>query len=411
MAAPSKAGRPVSRLLRTLLFSTLYPSQARPTHGLFVEARQRELLALGDLQTVVVAPVPWFPSRSPRFGEYALFAATPPHELRQGMAVHHPRYALLPKIGMSTAPFALAAACVPTLARLRREGFDFDLIDAHYYYPDGVAAALLSRWFGRPCTITARGSDVNLIAEHAVPRRLMKWAAAQAGASIGVSAALAQRLAAIGAPVEKVHVARNGVDVDRFRPEARAEARRRLGLAEGPWLLSVGNLLPVKRHHLVIGALALLRQRWPSLRLAVVGRGPLADELQRLAQDQGLQDAVVLAGAVPQDDLRWWYSAADLLVLASSREGWPNVLLEAMACGLPVVASRVGGVPEIVSDSTVGVAAEFDTADALAALIDARLATPAVPALVRAHAASMGWAATARLVRGIFDQVSQGARA
>jgi glycosyltransferase involved in cell wall biosynthesis len=401
----------VSRSLRTLLFSTLYPSQARPTHGLFVEARQRELLALGGLETVVVAPVPWFPSRSPRFGEYAIFASTPPQELRQGMAVHHPRYALLPKIGMSTAPFAMAAACVPTLARIRRGGFDFDLIDAHYFYPDGVAAALLAKWFGRPCTITARGSDVNLIAEHAVPRRLMKWASAQAGASIGVSAALAQRLAAIGAPQDRIHVARNGVDLERFRPEARAEARRRLGLAEGTWLLSVGNLLPVKRHHLVIEALARLRQRWPGLRLAVVGRGALAEELQQQALAQGLRDAVVFAGAVPQDELRWWYSAADLLVLASSREGWPNVLLEAMACGLPVVASRVGGVPEIVTDGAVGEAAVFDTADALAEVLAKRLSMPVDADRIRAHAASMGWAETARQVRGIFDRVVQGSAA
>ena len=93
----------------------------------------------------VVAPVPWFPSAAKRFGEYTQFAATPRQEQRNGLEVHHPRYLLLPKVGMNLAPYAMALGALRTVRRLQREGFDPDLIDAHYYYPDGVAAAMLGR--------------------------------------------------------------------------------------------------------------------------------------------------------------------------------------------------------------------------------------------------------------------------
>lgn len=379
----------MKRPIRTLLFSTLYPSAERPGHGIFVETRLRELLGTGQVESHVVAPVPWFPSRHARFGVRAAMARTPAREVRHGIDVRHPRYALLPKVGMSSAPLTLALGARRAVQRLLDEGFDFDLIDAHYFYPDGVAAALLARWFRKPLVITARGSDVNVIAEHALPRRLMRWASQQASASVGVSAALAQRLRDIGAPPDRVHVLRNGVDTERFAPQL--EARQRLGVQCAPLLLSVGNLLPVKRHGLVIEALALLRPDFPQARLAIVGGGPLQAELAAKAAALGLADAVQMVGAVSQDRLVSWYGAADLLVLASSREGWPNVLLESMACGTPVLASRVGGVPEIVNNPAIGMSAVFDTPAALAGALRLAMEQGFCRDAVRQHALGMGW--------------------
>lgn len=149
--------------MKVLLFSSLFPSSVRPVHGIFVETRLRELIKTECVQAKVVAPVPWFPSKAERFGEYARFAATPRFERRNGLDVYHPRYALLPKIGMHLAPYAMALGALPTLLRLQKEGFDFDLIDAHYYYPDGVAAGLLAKRLGKPFVVTARGTDLNLI--------------------------------------------------------------------------------------------------------------------------------------------------------------------------------------------------------------------------------------------------------
>ena len=181
--------------IRTLLFSTLFPSEVRPGHGIFVETRLRELLASGQIQTKVVAPVPWFFSTDDRFGNYARMARTPLRETRQGVDIQHPRYFLPPKVGMNIAPFMLALGAVPAVRRLIGEGFDFDVIDAHYYYPDGVAAAILAWYFKKPFVVTARGSDINLIAEHAIPGNMIRWAADKASASIGVSVALTGAMA------------------------------------------------------------------------------------------------------------------------------------------------------------------------------------------------------------------------
>src|SRR5713226_98999 len=199
-------------MVRLLTFSTLYPSSVRPGHGIFVESRLRHLVASGSAQSVVVAPVPWFPSSRSWFGKYSTFARTPRRE------VQHPRYPLLPKIGMSTAPFLLARACLSTLRHLIDKGYNFDVIDAHYFYPDGVAAALLGRHLGKPVVITARGSDIMLIARHAVPRRLIIWAARKAAAVIAVSGALGRSLEGLGIEAGKVTALRNGVDLEAFRP-------------------------------------------------------------------------------------------------------------------------------------------------------------------------------------------------
>lgn len=146
--------------IRLLTFSTLYPNAARPNHGVFVENRLRQLLASGEAVSTVLAPIPYFPSSAPCFGEWARYAAAPAAETRNGIEVLHPRYLAIPKIGMSVAPFLLYRAMIPVLRRLLASGRRFDAIDAHYFYPDGVAAVWLGRYFRLPVVVTARGSDV-----------------------------------------------------------------------------------------------------------------------------------------------------------------------------------------------------------------------------------------------------------
>jgi len=393
--------------VRVLLFSTLYPSSQRPTHGIFVETRLRELLRRHPIEAKVVAPVPWFPSRHPRWGDYARLAATPRRERRHDIDVLHPRYLLPPRAGMTAAPLLLALGALREVRQLLREGFDFDVLDAHYLYPDVVAGALLARWCGRPLAATARGSDVNLIAGYSLPRAMMRWAVCRARACIGVSRALCDRLIALGAPREAVEVLPNGVDSDRFRPEPSLAARVHLGLpASGPLLVSVGNLVPLKRHQLVVEAFAALCRNSPDARLAIVGEGPLRAQLTAQATALGVGDAVHMPGAVEQAELRWWFSAADLSVLASSREGWPNVLLESMACGTPVLASRVGGVPEIVTSAALGRLFETDSALDLAAAMADALCVPWDRGAIREHAESRSWEATSSRLAQLFARMA-----
>jgi len=269
---------------------------------------------------------------------------------------------------------------------------------------------LLAKWLGKPLTITARGTDLNLIPQHALPRRMIEWAARRADASIGVCQALMDVLKDWDIEPSRLHVFRNGVDLQRFHPEPPAASRQQLGISDGPVLLSVGHLIERKGHHLVIDAMPAIREVHPRAQLLVVGAGDMQSALVDQVRRLGLQSVVRLAGAVPNDQLANWYSAADAMVLASSREGWANVLLEAMACGTPVVATKIWGTPEVVSSEAVGVLVEQRTPQALAVGILKLLAQPPVREDVRHYAEGFSWAQTSMAQKQLFSRLSAAAK-
>ena len=393
---------------RILTFTSLYPNDAQPRHGIFVEQRLRQLAASDRVALRVVAPVPWFPWRHPRFGRYAQYARAAYDEVRDGISVCHPRYPTIPRIGRTLAPFLLAAATAPTLRRIVKDGYDFDLIDAHYFYPDGVAAVMLGRRLGRPVIVTTRGSDINLIARHRAPAALIRWAARHAAGLVTVSQALKEALVALGVSADKVSVLRNGVDLELFYPVEREAERRRLDLANAT-LISVGNLVEGKGHDVVIKALTQL----PQTTLLVAGEGPQERALKTLARTLGVTERVRFLGNVAQQELRRYYTAADVLVLASAREGWPNVLLEVMACGTPVIATRVGGIPEIVAAGGPGILVDERTPEAIIAAVRALFADTPDRARTRRYAEQFGWDETTqgqvRLIERVLHQ-KEGAR-
>ena len=386
--------------MKILTFTTLYPHAARPGHGIFVETRLRNLLASGQVESKVVAPVPWFPSSNPRFGKYAVLAGVPQEERRFGIDVMHPRYVTVPKLGMSIAPFLLAAGAYSTVNSIIRRGYDFELIDAHYFYPDGVAAILLGRHFGKPVVITARGTDVNLIPRYRLPRAMIRWAAGRAAGMITVARALKDDLVSVGIPAERIDVLRNGVDLQLFRPIDREAERRKLGLTRTT-LLSVGHLVPRKAHDLVIQAL----RRLPDMDVIIIGEGPERAALGALAQGSGVGDRVRFSGALAQQELRNYYGAADALVLASSREGWANVLLESMACGTPVVATDVGGSREVVAAPESGVLIAERTPEALAGAVRRLFEHYPDRGATRRYAEQFSWDATTAGQLELFGRI------
>lgn len=357
------------KLLKIVTFTTLYPDAIRPGHGIFVENRLRQLVASEMVQSKVVAPVPWFPFRHKYFGEYAIKARIPLSEKRHGIEVMHPRYPLIPKIGMSLSPLLMAMAVLPLFKRLIKQGYDFDVIDAHYFYPDGVAAALLGKWLKKPVVITGRGSDLHLIPRYFIPKKQIIWAAQQAKALITVCQALKDILLKLGIPGDKITVLRNGVDLQLFRPPSDRQGLRKELKISGKSILSVGRLIELKGQHLIIEALKKL----PDVSLYIAGDGQNKNSLKMLSRVNGVQDRVIFLGQVNHESLPDYYGAVDILVLASSREGWANVLLESMACGTPVVATEIWGNPEIIATSAAGILcnrSSDDIAKAIAALFN-----------------------------------------
>jgi glycosyltransferase involved in cell wall biosynthesis len=377
--------------VRLLVFSTVYPNAAQPHHGVFVRERMRGLPS--DVEAVVVAPTPWFPFVSglrPGFRP-----AVPREEVQDGVRVLHPRFLSFPGFFKCLDGVLLALGVLPALLRLRR-AFRFDAIDAHFVYPEGLAAVLLGRLLGVPVLITLRGM-LPLLVPYRLRRPQLRWALRRADRVIAVAESLKSDAVALGIPPERVRVIENGIDAGLFRPYDRMAARHALGLPEAAQILvSVGTLAPRKGFHLVIEALPALAERFPEIRFVIVGgagaEGAMEEELRRLSERLGVAGRVIFAGPQKRADLAAWYSAADLSVLASAHEGCPNVVLEALACGTPVVATPVGSIPEILSHPDAGLLAER-TVPALTAGIAAALSRSWDREKVRARVADRTWQA------------------
>lgn len=375
-------------------FTNLFPSAVRPTHGSFVHERMRRVMAAEpDWDWAVVSPAasaPW-PLRRGELGDNARM---PDRETVDGVTVHHPRYLHLPGLSLRAQARRMARASAPVVADLVRGRQA--VLDVHYAYPDGVAAARIAEDLRVPFVVTARGTDVNVLAlDPRVRPQLRAWLP-RARALLAVSDAPRRAFAAaVGVADERVLLARNGVDLDRFAPGDAAAARRQLGLPSGPrLLLGVGRLIAGK------GFLHLARvlDRLPPDVHAVLIEGPERERIAAAAP----ADRLHLLGARGRDEVATAMRAADLFVLPTAREGWPNVVTEALASGLPVVASAVGGIPEIVAAPVAGELVPPGDEGALAAALLRQLAQPADRAAVRAFAGRYSWQQPVSCLRGVL---------
>ena len=377
--------------IKVLGLSTLFPNAAQPRHGIFLLHRLAHLAQVDGIRLRMVAPVPWFPWSNPAFGRYAMYARVPRRSEQRGIEVLHPRYPVLPKLGMTIAPALLAAALLPKLLAMRRAGFDFDVIDSYYLYPDGVAAALLGAWLNRPVLLTAFGTDVSLVPRHAAARAQIRWAVARAAGVTAVCQALKDGLVEAGAAAGKVQVILHGVDQDLFSPPAdRMALRRRLGF-DRPTLISAGHLIARKGHDLLIAALPEL----PGTDLVIAGDGPEEAALRQLTVRLGVAGRVRFQGHVEQAQLPALIGATDALVLCSDREGIANVLMEAMACGTPVAATPVWGSPEVVTAPQAGILLRDRSAGAVVEGVRRLLANLPDRAATRRYGERFAWSDTA----------------
>ena len=391
--------------MKVLVFTSLYPNNVWPNHGVFIKERMTQFAQFDGCEIKVVAPVPYFPSAL-RLNWRWKFSQIALREIRDSVEVYHPRFLIPPKLGMIFYGLLMALASITTIREIRKE-FDFDLIDAHYVYPDGLAAIFIGFLFKRPVVVSARGSDINLYGTLPFIRKLLQYTLRRAVRVIAVCQALKKAMVSLGVSQEKIEVVPNGVDTSKFYCVPKHEARQRLGLpADKKIVLSVGGLIPRKGFDLLIQAVAILLSgsEMRNLHLVIAGEGPSRDHLTRLASALGCGNTVQFAGAIPHQQLYLWYSAADCFCLASSREGWPNVILESLACGTPVVATDIWGVPEVINSGAVGLLTQR-TEGAIADGILVALRKEWYADDLVEYANSHTWKCTASAVREVFISV------
>lgn len=387
-------------MLRVLTLSTLFPDASRPNFGIFVERQALALSSRDDVALRVVAPVGIPPWPLSMLSRYRALARLPAREAWKGLTVDRPHFLNLPGLGGRTHAHMLARALVPALAAIRAE-FAFDLIAAEFFYPDGPAAVALGRHFGVPVSITARGSDIHRWGKvPGVAGQVLAAGQATDGMH-AVSEAIRADMIAMGMPGERIRAIATGVDQVRFAPCDRAAGKAALGVS-GPLVASLGALIPLKGHDIVIDAVA----RLPGVNLWIAGQGPERARLEAQVARLGLGDRVRLLGGVPADAVAALVGAADVMALASEREGLANAWLEALASGTPVVIPDVGGARQVLKGSAVAGRIAPRTAGGFAEAIGALLADPPDPLAVRAVAAPYTWAANSAQLADFYGRVA-----
>jgi teichuronic acid biosynthesis glycosyltransferase TuaC len=394
--------------MRVLTFTSLFPNSVHPLLGLFVQQRVSHFARRAGNCVEVIAPVAYVPPwiLAPRWNS---FRRIPPKERIGDLTVYHPRYPLIPKVSMPFHGVLMFLGSIRLAARLHRKN-PFDCIDAHYVYPDGLAAVLIGKLIRVPVIITARGTDINLFSHFHLIEPMIRWTLAHAAGSVTVSKALKEAEIELGLEGDRVEVITNGIDDDRFKPLAKDDARSLLGVPrDAQIVVSVASLLPAKGLQYLIPAIGRLQPDFKDLRLYIIGEGVFRSKLETLVRTLRLDHKVFLVGSKSNDDLRLWFSASDTTCLPSSREGSPNVILESLACGTPVVATPVGGIPEIIVSEELGILTE-QSVPALAASIDIALRKSWNRELISRQGRYRTWKVVAAEIDSYFNLITKRSR-
>lgn len=366
--------------MRVLTITSLFPRGAASHHGVFVRQRASAIRDLGA-EVRVISPIPYVPP-GPVPERYARLRGAPREATVDGMAVRYPRYPMIPKVGLRLQVRGYARG-IRAAVREELERFRPDIIDSHYLYPDACGVERLARELGFPFACSARGSDVYVLGRIAAARRRIRSALSRAAAVIAVSEDLARTMRREDLHQGPVEVIPNGIDPERFFPRPRKDTRDRLGLSgSGPLAVCVGILAPVRGQELLLRALA--EPGAPGeLRACLVGEGPDGERLRELARSLGIEGRVTFAGSRPHEEIPLWFAASDLSVQLNRSAGSPNAVLESLACGVPVLATDIPAMREVIRSPADGL-----------------LVPPSPPEVARALAALCGKVAGPRETPG-----------
>lgn len=406
LAEQTREDQPMpSAPVRILTFATAFPNPTETEFGVFIYRRMREVATLTPVH--VVAPIPYIQYGNP-LRKIPDLAHIPRRREEPNLPIEHPRLFYPPFAGPLVSAFQWGFM-LPVFRSLARS-FRFDVIDAHFAHPEGVAAVMLGRTLGKPVVITLRGIEVLHAEQYPMRRRSMAWALRNAARVIAVSERLREFALSLGCPPERALTIPNGIDGDVFHPSDPLEARRefRLDPAER-YILSAGYLIERKGHHRIAEALGRLKESGTRATLLIAGapgrEGDYENAIHEAVARAGVEDRVRFLGALKPDKLARLMSAVDVFCLASSNEGWPNVLHEAMACGAPVVATDVGAVPQMVPSEDVGYVIPFGDTPRLADGLERALSKPWKRAAIAGWAQRRTWTGVAGEVLEVMRQV------
>jgi glycosyltransferase involved in cell wall biosynthesis len=374
--------------MRVLIVTKIFPNAAEPLSSPF--NRQQFSALARRCEVEVLASIPWFPGAG-AFGKWSSagrLTNLPRRDRIDGVDVEHPRTLYVPRFGHALSAGLYAASVLPAV--LKRRG-KFDVLLGSWAYPDGVAAVALGRALGVPTVVKLHGSDIDVLATRPALRRQLSFALPHAARVVAVSRALAKSVEDLGVPAHKIDLVTNGVDAELFHPRDRHEARVALGRGDDRrrWVLYVGRVEPDKGAHDLAEAFTRVAAADPQAALFVVGDGKARAAMTEKLGPLG--DRATFVGPRPLAEVPVWMGACDLLTLPSHHEGTPNVLLEALACGRRVVATRVGGIPDVVHRPELGALVPVGDPPALATALAEVLAAPYDGAEIAALGARGGW--------------------
>jgi len=391
--------------MKFVTITSLYPNQQQTRHGIFIENRLRKFKERYPETTVeVIAPIPWFPFAGVVMASRRNISEIPFTEQRHDIKVYHPRYFSVPGIGMYLNPIFMFICLLWFHFRHKHIIGNKDIIDGHYIYPDGVAISWFARLIKKPFMLTARGNDISLLPKYFIVKQLIVSALNRANCCAAVCEALLKEMRLLAPKQTNCAVLRNGVDLEQFKPlaiEHRTNYRSEKSLNDHYVLLCVGHFIERKGQYLLIEAIKPLK----NVSLLLAGDGEMEPQLRQLVKQLSLVDRVHFLGHRTPQQLVEDYNAADLLVLPSSREGWANVLLEAMACGTKVLATDVWGTPEVVRHADAGMLLKSRTVEALTHAIDVMQNTPSDRAATRRYAEHFSWDETSNNIYRIFQEM------
>ncbi len=380
--------------MRILTFTSLYPNSISPRHGIFVKNRMDYFDHIKDTARKVIAPVQYFPLLGLKSGnKFHSYNQVPAAEKQGQIPVYHPRYMTIPGSSLINPANAMVRAANKVIRKAYPSPENFDLVDGHYLYPDGIAAYKLAKKYNKPLILTARGSDVNFWLEQKEHKDSILEAIDYAHKIICVSHTLKGRLMYHGISEDKLMVIRNGVDKSFFDHGTKKG---------GEYLLTIGNLVPLKGHKFILQALAKL----PNERLIIIGSGELEKKLKMLADDLNISDRVTFMAPVPHRELPPIYGHAKFTILMSSMEGMPNVILESLAVGTPVIATNVGGISEVVTKDN-GILLKHRDADSLTTALKGGLGHDWDRPQISKDVQYLDWNETARQLHSCFMQALQ----